>query len=161
MERSSVAWKVIPLAMLNKDFFSARKYAQKYSDDPDTKVGCLITVTDGAKLLYTNRFPTQIRHSRNLNFSDKHICMVHAEQAAIADFAKHGWGLRSATMLVTHHPCLACTKAILSSGITKLIAPPPSADPIDRYNFKEAQIIIEESQIEYVEFSPFKYLNIM
>ena len=161
MEQSYVTLKGINLVMSNEDFRSARLYANKKSDDPHTKVGCLIRSPGGEKIIYTNRFPSLIRRSGKVDFSNKHIWMVHAEQAAIADFAKHGWDLKNCSMLVTHHPCSECAKLIISSGIIKLIAPPPSADPFALYNFQEAQIMIEESKIEYVKYRSVQPFNLI
>ena len=109
MERSSVTYNQKLVDMWNNDYLAAKKYANKFSDDPKTKVGCLVHSIDNSKLLYTNRFPNQLRHSDCLDAPHKHIWMIHAERAAISDFAKHGWFMQYATMLVTHHPCIECT----------------------------------------------------
>ena len=96
-----------------------------------------------------------------LQSSDKKIWMVHAEQAAITDFAKHGWFIQFSTMLVTHHPCVECVKLIISAGISKLISPSPKKDPLGIYNFEDAKKMIEESAVEYIELEPLRPINLI
>ena len=161
MARLSVTYSQKYLDMWNEDYLAAKRYAEKFSDDPNTKVGCLVHSIDNSKLLYTNRLPNQLRHSDWLQSSDKKIWMVHAEQAAITDFAKHGWFIQFSTMLVTHHPCVECVKLIISAGISKLISPSPKKDPLGIYNFEDAKKMIEESAVEYIELEPLRPINLI
>ncbi|MBP9676757.1 MAG: cytidine/deoxycytidylate deaminase family protein [Anaerolineaceae bacterium] len=46
---------------------------------------------------------------------------IHAETNAIIQAALHGVSTRGATCYVTHFPCIACTKALINAGITRLV----------------------------------------
>lgn len=45
---------------------------------------------------------------------------VHAEQNAIADAARRGASLESATAYVTHFPCINCAKILAAAGIKRI-----------------------------------------
>lgn len=45
---------------------------------------------------------------------------VHAEQNAISDAARRGISVNGATAYVTHFPCVACAKILVSSGVKKI-----------------------------------------
>jgi dCMP deaminase len=46
---------------------------------------------------------------------------IHAEINAIADAAKRGASVDGAVAYITHYPCLNCYKALVSSGIKKIV----------------------------------------
>ena len=51
-----------------------------------------------------------------------HNCVAaHSELSAIAQAAKNGICLDGATIYVTHKPCVNCTKAIIASGIKRVV----------------------------------------
>lgn len=45
---------------------------------------------------------------------------VHAEANAIVQAAKHGVGIRGASMIVTGMPCLMCARLIINAGIARV-----------------------------------------
>ena len=49
------------------------------------------------------------------------IRTIHAETNAIIQAALHGISIKNSTCYVTHFPCLNCTKALINSGITRLV----------------------------------------
>ncbi len=45
---------------------------------------------------------------------------VHAEQNAISDAARRGISVSGAIAYITHFPCIACSKILVSAGVRKL-----------------------------------------
>ena len=46
---------------------------------------------------------------------------VHAEINAICDCANRGVSVKDSTIYISHYPCINCCKAILASGISKIL----------------------------------------
>lgn len=46
---------------------------------------------------------------------------IHAETNAIIQAALHGVSTRGCTCYVTHFPCINCAKALINSGIVRLV----------------------------------------
>ena len=46
---------------------------------------------------------------------------IHSEINAITDCARRGVSLNETTIYITHYPCINCFKAIVASGINKII----------------------------------------
>src|SRR6201994_363850 len=63
------------------------------------------------------------RHSRITGA--QYILSCHAEQNAIFNAARVGTALKGCSIYVPWFPCVECTKAIIQSGITELIAYAP------------------------------------
>jgi len=78
------------------------------------------------------------------------ICYaVHAEQNAIIQAAKLGVSVDSATMYVTHQPCVICAKMIINSGIKKIIYKEGYPDEFSLEIIKEAGVeLIKYSDLE-------------
>lgn len=45
---------------------------------------------------------------------------LHAEQNAIIQAALHGVSVKGATLYVTLHPCILCTKMLINAGIVQI-----------------------------------------
>ncbi|MDR0727643.1 MAG: dCMP deaminase [Puniceicoccales bacterium] len=84
-------------------------------------VGCAIVSPEklGNRLISVgyNGFLPGIPHTPCMR-DDHEIASVHAEQNAIGDAARRGVSMEGATAYITHHPCIHCAKAMLSSGIS-------------------------------------------
>jgi dCMP deaminase len=78
------------------------------------------------------------------------IRTIHAETNAIIQAALHGISIKDSTCYLTHFPCLNCTKALINSGITRLVY--HIAYRID----ENAQELLQlaKIQIEQIKFSP-------
>lgn len=57
----------------------------------------------------------------HLMIHDHCVRTVHAEINALSQAAKNGTKVGGSTIYITHAPCINCFKAIVSSGITKII----------------------------------------
>lgn len=72
---------------------------------------------------------------------------MHSEANAIAQCARFGISCNKATAYVTHFPCLNCTKALIQSGITKIVY---------YYNYRVDSFAVEllkESNVEAEKYN--------
>lgn len=126
----------------------------KLSKDPSTKVGATI-IDDDCNVLSMgfNGFPRGVNDSpdRYTDRPTKYKYVVHAELNAIAQAARNGIRLMGSTLLVTAlYPCSNCAKAIIQSGIKKVLTPKmPNNDrwneesEISKTMFEEAGVVVE------------------
>ena len=89
------------------------------SPSPKLKVGCVVVKDHRVISTGYNGFFEGLPHI-SISREGHEINTVHAEQNCICDAAKRGVSLSGGQLYVTHFPCLHCTKAILSSGITQV-----------------------------------------
>jgi dCMP deaminase len=101
--------------------------ANIFSRDNSTKVGCLVLHPETLEILVTgyNGFPRKVielpnRKERPL----KYTFTEHAERNAIYSAARRGIPLEGATIITTLFPCADCARAIIQSGIKRLISKP-------------------------------------
>ena len=94
------------------------------SADPHRKVGCVIINEDGSVVATgTNKFPEGCGITeRRLEKPEKYFWIEHAERNAIYAAAKEGISLQGTTMFINWWPCVDCTRAIIQSGIGKIVA---------------------------------------
>lgn len=109
--------------MINKYINKALEYAQ-YSDDLNTKVGCVIVKDDEIvsygynclpKGLTKKKYPLDKREGNYLE--TKYPYMLHSEAMAISNAR---CDLENASIYVTLFPCNECAKLIIHSGINNV-----------------------------------------
>jgi len=141
----------------------AEDVAQYTSLDESRKSGCVFVqppdvVINGipvSELMLTtgaNNFPPQVnRTPERLQRPAKYVFTEHAERTAIYTAAAMGVSLRGATAYVNWYPCAECARALVLSGITRLVCYEPDWTET-RYGFHDAKIILDEShvQVDYV-----------
>ncbi len=117
------------------------------------QVGAAIQPADGGTpIAACNTFPDGVqdlawRHEGDGRF----VWMEHAERNAIFQAARAGRALAGATIASSFFPCIDCARAIVQSGIRKLITPPPALeDPVWGASFPRSQAILEEGGVELV-----------
>lgn len=106
----------------------AKIYANMMSDDPDTTVGAIF-VNRNLQILSIgcNHSP----YSMGLNITTnnnknkfirptKYNWIEHAERNAIFNALNNGVSLDGSICITTLVPCIECTKAIISSGVSKV-----------------------------------------
>lgn len=89
------------------------------------------------------------RHVRETGM--KWLWSVHAEIAAITNAARHGTPLEGCHIYTSVHPCADCAKAIIQSGITKVITRSAPKDSNWAQSFAVSQEMLAEAGVE-VEF---------
>jgi dCMP deaminase len=114
------------LYMLWKEYFiSIAEQVKEKSKDIKTQIGCVI-VGEDKEILTTgyNSFP------RGLNDYDitrqerpeKYYWFEHAERNAIYNAARIGVSLKRSTAYLTSGlPCMDCARALVQSGVTKIV----------------------------------------
>jgi dCMP deaminase len=123
-------------------------------DKTPTRVGCVIVDDRNVVLsLGWNGFPRKVddnkeeRHERPL----KYRWTEHAERNAIYNAASKGVALRGATLYSSYFPCTDCVRAIIQSGITKLIVTEPNwGDERWGDDFKIAKEMLDEAWVRTV-----------
>lgn len=117
------------------------------------QVGAAILTCDGGEpIAACNTFPHGVtdldwRHEGDGRF----VWMEHAERNAIFAAAKQGRVLDGATIASTFFPCIDCARAIVQTGMVRLISPEPALDdPVWGESFLRSRIILEEGGVELV-----------
>ena len=111
--------------MAQSDMFRHCERVAARSDDPHRKVGCIIVNSDGEIVASgTNRVPDGITARENrVTKPDKYFWIEHAERNAIYSAARQNIPIEGMTMFINWWPCVDCTRAIIQSGIKKIVAP--------------------------------------
>jgi len=143
------------MANWNKNFMDLAFHVSQWSKDRSTKVGAVIV--DDKKTVISmgyNGFPRgcdddkEERHERPM----KYLYTEHAEKNAIYNAARNGNSLDGKTLYVTTlFPCVDCAKAIIQSGIKKVVATKPDFDherwgesfKVSLELFRETDVIVE------------------
>jgi len=127
------------------------------SKDPNTSVGACIVSPDN-KILSVgyngmptgcddNEFPWE-REGEPLNTKYLYVC--HAELNALLNYT--GTNLRGSRIYTTLFPCNECTKAIIQSGINKIIY--LSDKYADTSSTIAAKNMLRATGIEFVQYEP-------
>jgi len=81
----------------------------------------------------------------------KYLYTEHAERNAIYAAARNGISLEGTTMYIRWFPCADCARAIIQSGISKLVCSKPNFDtPTWGVHFVAALEMLEESGVELI-----------
>lgn len=140
------------MANWNKRFMEMAKHVTSWSKDRSTKVSAIITDKDHTILsIGYNGFPRgakddiDSRHERPA----KYFYTEHAERNAIYNAVRSGVCLKDATIYLPWFPCVDCGRAIIQSGITKVVATEPDYNmPKWGEHFKITHELFEECGID-------------
>lgn len=110
----------------NEYFMNLAKLAAERSSCDRANVGAVIVNRDNRIIAtgYNGSVGSKTPHCDEIGHTmrDGHcIATLHAELNCIAYCAKEGIPLKGSTIYVTHFPCLNCTKALIQSGIVRII----------------------------------------
>ena len=103
----------------------AIKAAEK-SDDPQTKVGCVIVSSDGDFFSGYNHMPERARVKFPLCrhedlVKSKYPYIIHAEMDAVTKMMKdHFYDKEGYVAYVTLFPCSNCAKLLIQSGVKEI-----------------------------------------
>ena len=101
----------------------AYETAMHYSQDPNTQVGAIL-VHDELGIVSTgaNRLCNRIKETPDkLEYPQKTLYMEHAERNAIFLAAERGASTKNLIMYCPWFACVECSKAIIQSGIKKVV----------------------------------------
>lgn len=110
----------------NEYFMNLAKLAAERSSCDRANVGAVIVNKDNRIIAtgYNGSVGSKTPHCDEIGHTmrDGHcIATLHAELNCISYCAKEGIPLKGSTIYVTHFPCLNCTKALIQSGIVRII----------------------------------------
>lgn len=144
-------------------FFEIASIVAKKSKDPSMKVGCVI-VGQNHEILSTgfNGFPMGVSDSESLydryERPKKYLFTEHAERNSIFLAARNGIRLDGSSIYLQWMPCADCARAIIQSGIVKVVIDgskydpdhPTEADLRWEDQFKAANRMFEEANVRVV-----------
>ena len=134
----------------DKRFMNIAKEVSTWSKDPSTSIGA-VCVKD--KLIIStgyNGFPSSIADdSRLLDRETKYLYVVHAELNCILNAVKNGiTGVSGSTLYVYGlPPCCDCTKAIIQSGISRVVYSSEEIPEKWQESFKHSMNMFNEAKI--------------
>ena len=144
------------MANWDKRYIDVARLVASWSKDRNKKVGAVI-INESNRIVSTgyNGFPPGInddidaRHERPA----KYLYTEHAERNAIYSASNHGIKTGGCTMILEWYPCADCARAIIASGIKKVICTPPDFSD-DRWgvSFKASEEMLKESGVEIVYY---------
>jgi len=127
--RKGLEWLPRPLTLTTSEtdrrlLSEAYQHANETSPDPSTKNGAVLIGRDGNVLTYgVNRFPTGVAETekRLTDKETKYRLVVHAENGAIFNAARHGKVVHGATLYCPFYACSECAKAIVQGGVIRVV----------------------------------------
>lgn len=109
------------------EYFMALAMLSSYrSKDPNTKVGACIVDDDhkvvsiGYNGMPRNIDDNDLSWNKGEDLDNKYLYVCHAEFNAILN-TRNGSALKGCTLYVTLFPCNECAKAIIQTGIKKIV----------------------------------------
>lgn len=141
----------------NQYFMALALLSAQRSKDPNTKVGaCIVTPENKIVGIGYNGMPIGLddsimpwERSAESQLDTKYPYVCHAELNAILNSIKD---INGCTLYVTLYPCNECAKAIIQSGIKKLVYHTnkyPDAD-----STKAAELMLRLAHIEVEQYIP-------
>ena len=135
-------------------FLELCTFISSWSKDQKKKVGAVIVDSDN-RVIATgyNGIPQgcndddETRHIK----PKKNFFFAHAEANAIFSCAKSGVKTKDCVMYLTWYPCCDCCKAIIQSGISKIVCYEPDwNDDSWGESFRYTKEMLDEARIEIV-----------
>ena len=140
-------------------FMAIANLSSKRSKDPSTQVGACIVSSDNRILSSgyngaPNGFDdTYFPWDREGNYLDtKYPYVCHAELNAISNYRGNKKDFEGAKLYVTLFPCNECAKAVIQSGIKKVIYAEDKYASTDLV--KASKRMFEECKVEYEQYTP-------
>ncbi len=156
------------ISLKRKDYISWNSYfiglaaiSSFRSKDPSTQIGACIVQDDSPVAIGYNGFPRgcsddEFPWDREADgeCNTKYPYVEHAERNAIYNAARRGISLNGATLYLYSHkgyyPCSDCTRAIIQSGIKKVIMSHGISDNTDKYNWTSTKKMLKASDVKVV-----------
>lgn len=134
-------------------YMSMARLISQRSKDPNTQVGAVIVSEDDRILsIGYNGFPNGCsdddfpwEKAAESEYDTKYPYVVHAELNAILNFRGDNKALVNSTLYVTLFPCHECAKAIIQSGIKRIVYLDNKYE--DTVDFKEAIRMLRAAKV--------------
>ena len=141
------------------DFLKLCSNISNNSPDANTKVGCVIVKNNKILTTSCNNIINGAKiNNERVNRPLKYIWLEHAERNAIYNASRKGISLDKATIYINWWPCVDCCRAIIQSGINRIVSEKPPDLDDKRWGeqfkhtfdlFKEAEVRIDYVKIIY------------
>ncbi len=91
-----------------------------------------------------------IREELNVPSGQRHeLCRgLHAEQNAIIQAAVHGVSIKGATIYVTNHPCVVCSKMIINAEMAEIVYAEGYPDELAEFILLESGIKVRKYELK-------------
>jgi dCMP deaminase len=138
----------------DRKFMALAQHIATWSKDRGRKVGAVIVGPDNEiRSTGFNGIPRGVddtpEHRHDRASKEKYIWCGCAERNAIYNAARIGVALKGCRIYNTLFPCPSCTIAIIQCGLdTMVIMQPDLSDPQYGEDFKRAQTMLHEAQIQ-------------
>jgi len=130
-----------------------------WSEDRDFQVGCVIVDPKDHVVRATgyNGLPRGVSDTDDARFDrpsgEKFFWIEHAERNAVYNAARVGVSLAGCTAYVNRFPCADCGRALIQSGVTKIVAPPiPQSDGALDHSFQVSAQMLAEAGLTLIEY---------
>ena len=135
---------------------SAFHTGNRLSIDPGRRCGAILTLQGKLIASAVNGLPTGVADlPERRERPAKYLWTEHAERNAIYAAARRGRSTAGATMHLSWHPCADCARAIVQSGIARLVGVDPAwDDPYWGEGFAVARDILREGGVDVRLASP-------
>ena len=129
-----------------------------HSPDPSTQNGAILALPDGTPILCTgafNRFPEGVAETPDRwERPGKYQWIEHAERGSVYAAAHHGIRTRGLTLACCWAACADCARAIVCSGISRLVRHAITDDSGRwRDSIEVGDVILTEGGVEIVELT--------
>lgn len=113
-----------------KYFQLAKHFADNFSKDTSTKVGAIFLAPESHQILSMgyNGMPRGFNETIPVRWErpQKYLYVEHAERNAIYNACRHGTPLENSIAVVTMFPCSDCMRALIQSGVKKIVTVSPN-----------------------------------
>ena len=135
-------------------FISLCYVISQKSIDKDTKHGAIFTSSDKTILSVGYNGPPRECNDSSIPLTrpEKYRFLLHAEEAAIANAAKHGINLQNSTLYITGMPCEKCFRLLINVGVRKIIYGNISSACVDKDSLDAIKIMNSSNKIEMIQF---------
>jgi dCMP deaminase len=141
----------------NERFIEIADTISRWSKDRSRGVGAVIADENNSPLSWGfNGFPRGANDDIEERYGrpDKYLYTEHAERNAIFNAAKKGISLEGSIIYLRWYPCCDCARAIIQSGIKKVVCDAPDFDD-ERWGekFRISENLFNECgvEVEYLE----------
>ena len=143
----------------NRRFMEVAFLVASWSKDNSTKVGAVVVGPD--REIRATGYNGLVRgvdddKPERMERPTKYDFFEHAERNAIYNACLTGTSLKNCTIFITFPPCSDCARAIIQSGIKRVITNPfettdKAKDKLWREKFEYSRQMFEEAGVEYIE----------
>lgn len=114
-------------------FMELAEHISRWSKDPSTQVGSVITQKRRIVSVGYNGFPEGVNDNELLlaDRVEKYPRMIHSELNAILNAKR---SVEDCTLYCTHTPCDDCAKAIITAGISRIVCKSPNKKTLYQYD---------------------------